>query len=376
MDSERLKQLEKAEEELQRRRERGKLAQRAFRKRQSKASRDKRDETQKLKAAIEEIVRAAGHNDHPELLRAIREAAETAGLDAQPLLVNDSGGDTEDSTIARTSPPLPEPRDLVSVSGNSPLRTTDTPQEMAIPNIQTECWLNDRAQTPPETGVALGWMSPRLDYGLWFDTCRFVRTEEPPQDIVPYLGKGKNTFAGRLFWTCVDYLLKLCRKAESYERTNPRLAKEVKEKIWSMIQHSPPLHNVRYILALAEARLEFRDRGYIEGDNPAGDSDSAKLLFGHVIADYTSRGEDTTVWLSPIEVECELRRRLSHSSFSHLEHALQLWDTNQGKGPLAEVVEPLIQRLVCNSICFGDGPRWRIDHVSAILNGNIKETSV
>ncbi|KAI1407389.1 hypothetical protein F5Y13DRAFT_131527 [Hypoxylon sp. FL1857] len=375
MDSERLKQLEQAEQELRRRRERGKLAQRAFRKRQGKKTvTDGNNETQRLKAAIEAIARVARQDDRPELLQAIREAAESAGseFDLQKSANDDTNSDTNSKSAAKRSSPLLDIVKPVTESQAASTGLTAITQESSLCSSGFTNWRSSNEKmTSLRARMNSERVRPRFDYGLWFNTDRFIRMDSPPLDIVPYLGPGMATFAGRIFWAAGEYLLNLCRRAEAYADTNPIAAREANEKIWGMVQHSPPLHNVRYIIALAEARREFRDRGYIEGNNPAGETDSAKLLQEHVLADYRSRGEDATLWLSPRAVENELRKRLSYKSYRSLEHALQLWDSKQA-GPSLEVAKSLIHALARTFICFGDGPRWRADRVSTLLGGNIQ----
>ncbi|KAI4859536.1 hypothetical protein F4820DRAFT_157677 [Hypoxylon rubiginosum] len=372
MDTERLKQLEKAEEELRRRRERGRLAQRAFRKRQGKVPQDKRDETQRLKAAIGEIIRVASCDDRPELLRVIADAAVVAGLDTR-MVADGSNGEDREQTSTDPSSPLPVSRNTKFSDGVLSIETRTDSQTSHDPADSESGWeLESQMAALQKPRMILGRISPRLDYGLWFDTNRYVRIDDPPSDIVPYLGEGKSTFAGHIFWACGEYLLGLCRSVESNESANPRAAREATEKIWNMVQHSPPLHNVRYIRALAEARAEFRDRGYIEGNNPAGEVDSAKNIQNLVAADYESRGEDTTGWLTPPGVEIYLRKRMSQESFKHFEYLLQLVDSHHDC-PLIELVRSLVQDLATSYICFGDGPRWHPDRISAIFSRKFQD---
>ncbi|KAI2777938.1 hypothetical protein F4815DRAFT_447740 [Daldinia loculata] len=377
MEPGRLKQLEQAEEELRRRRERGKIAQRAFRKRQSNTSRDKRNETQRLKEAISKIVRVARHDDRPELVKAIQEAAGVTGLDEHVVAELCDEGGNQTRRITKPSQPSPSSRDLLSTNTVSSTGLGTNTQGIP-PSIGARSgWiLKSQDSTPLGRGTDIGWMSTRLDYGLWFDTSRFIRVDKPPSDIIPYLGKGMSTFAGRLFWACGELLLEQCRRAELYAHTNPRVAREAREVIWNMVQHSPPLHNVRYIIALAEARREFRDRGYIEGDNPAGEIDSAFILQEQVMNDYKSKGQDATGWLSPMAVELELRRCLSLESSRQLDRVLQIWDSNQVEGPLLDMIQSLIWKLAASYICFGDGPRWRVDRVLALFSGSVQNAHV
>ncbi|KAI2464242.1 hypothetical protein F4781DRAFT_82375 [Annulohypoxylon bovei var. microspora] len=377
MASGRLKHLENAEEELRRRRERGRLAQRAFRKRQSnKVSKSESNETQKilkLKAAIEEIVRVTRSDDRPELVRAVRDAAELSGSDLRRSIEISGGRDEDGKATAGPSHSLPNTENLAPMNETRPTGSMSTTQETFVHH---ESWadlrLNNQKPTSFETRMDLERVKPRSDYGLWFDTSRFLRINDPPLDIVPYLGKGMKTFAGRLFWNSGEHLLDLYRKAEAYVKTNPPVAREANEGIWNMVQHSPPLHNIRYIIALAEARREFRDRGYIEGNNPAGEADSGELLNEHVLADYRSRGDDATIWLSPEGVEIELRGRMSGGLYRRLESVLEVWDLNQAGDPLAKVVQSLVHTLSKSCICFGNGPRWRADRVAALFNGSVQ----
>ncbi|KAI0896175.1 hypothetical protein F4806DRAFT_496295 [Annulohypoxylon nitens] len=375
MDSERLKELEDAEEELRRRRERGKLAQRAFRKRQrNKVLKEKRNEaqtSQRLKEAIDEIVKVARSDDRPELLRAIREAAEVIGSDAQESSgINDDRGE-EETADAELSPSCPSSNtgDLATTCNTQGITEKALGQNGNWPDLR----LNNQKSNSSGTGLSLERMermTPRLDYGLWFDAGRFVRIDDPPRDIVPYLGKGMKTFAGRLFWNCGECLLDLCHKAEAYNNINPLVAREANERIWNMVQHSPPLHNTRYIIALAEARREFRDRGYIESNNPAGEADSAEILHKQVLEDYEKRGGDAAIWLSPREVENELRRLMSDGLYGRVECVLDNWGSNPEGDPLTKMVQSLIHAMSNSFICFGNGPRWRADRVAAMFSGS------
>ncbi|KAI1086819.1 hypothetical protein F5B19DRAFT_487208 [Rostrohypoxylon terebratum] len=376
MDCGRLKELENAEEELRRRRERGKLAQRAFRKRQrNKASKEKRNDTQmsqRLKAAIDEIVKVARSDDRPELLRAIREAAEASGSHARESGEMGDDGVEEETSHGESSTPCPSSNkdDLITTCTTTSYNRGSTEQTTSQNGNRLDLRLNNQRSNSSGTGMSSERMTPRLDYGLWFDAGRFVRIDDPPRDIVPYLGKGMKTFAGRLFWKCGECLLDLCRKAEAYDNINPLVAREANERIWNMVQHSPPLHNTRYIIALAEARREFRDRGYIESNNPAGEADSAEILHKQVLEDYEKRGGDVAIWLSPTEVENELRRLMSDGLCGRVERVLENWGFNPEGDPLTKMVQSLIHAMSNSFICFGNGPRWRADRVAAMFNGS------
>lgn len=329
-----------------------------------KEKRNEAQTSQRLKEAIDEIVKVARSDDRPELLRAIREAAEATGSGAQESSgVNDDR--SEETANVESSPSCP--------SSNTGGLTAEQASSQNGNGNWLDLRLNNQKSNSSGTGVSLermGRKTPRLDYGLWFDAGRFVRIDDPPRDIVPYLGKGMKTFAGRLFWNCGECLLDLCHKAEAYNNINPLVAREANERIWNMVQHSPPLHNTRYIIALAEARREFRDRGYIESNNPAGEADSAEILHKQVLEDYEKRGGDAAIWLSPREVENELRRLMSDGLYGRVECVLDNWGSNPEGDPLTKMVQSLIHAMSSSFICFGNGPRWRADCVAAMFSGS------
>ncbi|EMR67429.1 hypothetical protein UCREL1_5550 [Eutypa lata UCREL1] len=391
-DEKRLKQLQAAEEELQRRRERGKLSQRAFRKRQSKASQDTREQNEKLKAAIEELVRVAGCNDRPELRKAIRNAALIAGVDARELDGPDDGGEgavhfnNVDIDTAAIN--------VISIiSGEPDPAITIGPPDFYPPTAAASSSSQQRRRP----------LSPRLDYGLWFEGTSFMRLVDPPLDIVPYLGEGMYTLAGRINWACTEYLVGVCRRVAAASSLSacsttgrsidPEAALRGCAEIRRMVQHSPPLHDVRYVKAMAETRLDFRRRGYIlvpkdsseDATACAGKRDSAARLQRQVERDYAARGQETHVWATPEDVAQHVRAQLGDKGFARLEDMLRYQDNSpritrppgyvDGDGHSDDgmfgqtyaLLRLLIQNLAESFVCFGDGPRWRADRVAALF---------
>ncbi|KAK8054537.1 hypothetical protein PG994_009604 [Apiospora phragmitis] len=97
-----------AEQEQKRRRERGREAQAAFRKRQAKAAKSIQEENKQLREAIESIVQAARKEDRSELVSAVRTAAGTVGMEAKHLELS-AADNTAISTDARTDCPNYDP---------------------------------------------------------------------------------------------------------------------------------------------------------------------------------------------------------------------------------------------------------------------------
>ncbi|CAJ2510432.1 Uu.00g051350.m01.CDS01 [Anthostomella pinea] len=405
MDRQRLEELQAAEEELRRRRERGRVSQAQFRKRQSQASQVMRDENQQLKAAIEDIVKVARRSDRDDLLRAVIRAAEAAGVVAPELV---SGSDADEDTVVEGTIGAPcsitaaasSTTHAASSSGPYVSIAMSTPVTSGVEPGRPTSIGESAVAFSNETSAYTSWTGPaqRLDYSVWIDASRFMRLINPPAGIVPYLGEGRHSFAGRVFWACCHYTANLCELALPYRHAQLRppayavqRGKEADARLRKLIQHSPPLQNVRYIKAMADARLEYREQGYIEGPNAAaGEEDSAALLQLQVAADYAERGEDQSKWLSPSAVEYHLRRQLGSVGFSRLEHTLRSCDAGADSGSLSNVdggglpvvrdqvpilVRLLVQKLAETFICFGDGPRWRTERVSALFSGDVEESS-
>ncbi|KAK1760156.1 hypothetical protein QBC47DRAFT_355367 [Echria macrotheca] len=227
--------------ELEHKRERGRLAQRAFRKRQIDTIRELREDNQALRAAIDRISRVYATGPvsqalHAELQTALEEAFRVAGLD--PSLArsfSDSGEDGEDDDVMSVPSGYPAPGQLgamLSQSGgnlslgasvfsappvsNQLAMTTQalnplyTQQAMTQPQMYSQ--LPFSTSSPPSPTLSSnGRMSPRMTYGLWFEPDRNIRIVQPPQDIIPYVGEGMRTLAGAIFWTGMGHSLNALR---------------------------------------------------------------------------------------------------------------------------------------------------------------------
>ncbi|KAI8626375.1 hypothetical protein F5Y19DRAFT_227909 [Xylariaceae sp. FL1651] len=392
-----------AEEELRRRRERGRLSQARFRKRQAQSSREMREENQTLKAAIADIARATRRNDRPNLLRTVRAAAEAASIDTSIL------DDESREYGAPEEPEFPEwgattQRSLSPVSSSDSACRTDesavadsysarrsqncdisTPNHQSRGRARRPCLSTSPSQSPLRSGR----LSPRLDYGIWVDASRAVRIAQPPVEIIPFLGAGRYTFAGQLYWACADYIISLCRvvtapnspspwfNGRPQERPNPR---EAEHRLWRVLQHTPPLRNVRLAQALAEAQREYRDHGFIWGDSPASNPDVGVLLRKEIESNYAARGDDLSVWMTITQLEKHMQRQLGDEAFSRLDKAMARFTTcveaageeSAADPDVCAVVKLLIKNLAESYTCFGDGPRWRADCVSALFSEKMK----
>ncbi|KAI0814442.1 hypothetical protein GGR55DRAFT_686771 [Xylaria sp. FL0064] len=374
-----------AEEELRRRRERGKQSQARFRKRQAQATQETRVQNEKMKAAIAEVVRATQRSDRPALLEAVRAAADIAGVDAPRLNEDNHEEDVEDG-ICEGNGAVNAP--VTDSSSSRTSRTLIDPQKGSKSPSENETYATtcgDISQFYSASTMS-GRLSPRLDYGIWIDATRAITVNKPPEEIIPFLGAGRYTFAGQLYWACTEYLISLCQAVTTPHLPSPWFAcnptsrpnpRDAETRLWTVLQHSPPMPSVRLAQALAEAQRQFRDCGYMRADSPAAfDERVGAKLRDRVEAKFAELGEDLGLWMTIAELEGHVRRQLGSEAFARLESAITACCiTNDAKvvsDDVRNVVRLLVKNLAESYTCFGDGPRWRTDAVSALFDRKMR----
>ncbi|KAI1736612.1 hypothetical protein F4680DRAFT_252238 [Xylaria scruposa] len=384
-----------AEEELRRRRERGRQSQARFRKRQAQAAREAQAENERLRAAIADIVNVAGGGDRlgPNLLNAIRAAADVAG-------VNTSALEKEDEVVAVVKRGAVVQALPMTTRGSDGL--TPTPSRGAGNRSASRGYLPHGGtwrSRSSSTSQSSGRLSPRLDYGIWVDSRRATKVSIPPHEIVPFLGPGRWTFAGQLYWACADYMISLCRLVTSPHTPTPWFGdlsrcpspREAEDRVWDLLQHSPPIHSVRLAQALAESQRAFRDIGWIPGDSPvvpcSGEGEDIEtLLRKEIEANYIARGHDLSAWMTIFQLEGHMRRQLGAAAFEKLERAtvavavansptVKVADNSEivavHDEEVRTITRVLIRNLAESYTCFGDGPRWKADRVSMLFTENM-----
>ncbi|KAJ9143810.1 hypothetical protein NKR23_g6276 [Pleurostoma richardsiae] len=156
---------EDAELASQQRRERGRLAQRAFRQRQIETIRALREENQALRDAIDTVSQAAARGDDGALRAAIQSARRIARL-GHPDSDDDDGN--EDSEEMQPSPCEEGP-------GSRPAEQSYPASDLYFPSQVSPQMFSSAispALAPPEVHpprAPSGRVSPRLTYGVWFE---------------------------------------------------------------------------------------------------------------------------------------------------------------------------------------------------------------
>ncbi|KAI1138896.1 hypothetical protein F5Y05DRAFT_425179 [Hypoxylon sp. FL0543] len=292
-----------AEDALRRRRERG-----------------RRSQNRRLKTAIEKLVNTIRGDEHPELLTSIFDVANAAGIDAK----------TPAHSVTAQSKPN-------HVSGNHRiLKSFVDSQEDITVNART---------------------------GNFMYHQHYMRVCIPPDDILPYLGKGAKTFAGIIFWSMMDHSQNKCTRRHT----------EVTALIQRGLRHSKVTESwaITYIQAMVEARQEYRLTGSISPEYAsAAEPDLGTVVRDQIKAEYRAQGKDPDKWLSAMGIEKRIKSMVDDNTFATFETVAR----RRGDPFLQHLFEMTMCKLSETCICFGDGPRWSVDVVDKLFLSWIHET--
>ncbi|KAF5975619.1 hypothetical protein FCOIX_7660 [Fusarium coicis] len=309
---------------FQRRRERGRRSQAAFRKRQAQSNHALADQNARLKQGIQRLLDAAQGDETPEMLGIFRDLALAADIEAPQSV---SQIETTGSSI----------RDLESET-----TTTDTT------NVQS---LFGDITLPVSPSQSTQY---RLECSMWLDPLHYLRVSLPPQDILPYLGPGAESFAGLLFWSVMEHYQTVCTRHNA------------KAVIQKGLKHSKATQDIRpsFIETMAKARVEYKQTGSIsQAHAVAAEKDLGLVLCNLIETEYRSTGKDPDQWLSCIGIEKRLQKSLAHDSLESLRIAAH----GDGDAALQYKLEHVKCRLYDNCVCFGDGPRWNVSYVDELF---------
>ncbi|KAI0129217.1 hypothetical protein F4776DRAFT_664612 [Hypoxylon sp. NC0597] len=332
-----------ADDALRRRRERGRRSQAGFRKRQAEANEQIRDQNRRLKSAIEKLLNTARGDEHPELLNSIFEVAEVAGIDIQ----------------RPTQKNTPQPR-RKHANGNHQILSypPDSEEDITVSAATGDFVRNPddqvslgSSQLPPSLAS-----SQRLRCGIWLDHQHYMRVSIPPDDILPYVGKGAKTFAGILFWSMMDHSQNKCTREHT----------EITTLIRRGLRHSKVTEGwaITYIQAMVEARQEYRQTGSISPQYAsAAEPDLGTVMHERIKAEYHAQGKDPDQWLSAMGIEKRIRSIVDNDAFAILETVAR----GGGNPFLRHLFEMTKCKLSESCICFGDGPRWSVDVVDRLF---------
>ncbi|KAH7161197.1 hypothetical protein EDB81DRAFT_335822 [Dactylonectria macrodidyma] len=343
--------MDNAAAELQRRRERARVSQRAFRIRQAETLRDLKEENARLKGAIKDVVEVSQSGDQPALRSAVHKAAAEAGLASE--LCHDSITPSDITSAAAG------PSTGLSTGSQWALMSSEVEQQPAL--------LTEQAGSVTLHDLGLqqsNCMAFRLNYGLLGWSTSLGHIVVPPLDIAPYLGLNQHTLAAQLYWYCTETSLNLLYRLAGQQPSKIAFVAQNHPVFAAMLRNVSSFCSHNYIIALAEARLEFYRVGYCKADNLAAMRDSALLLRQRVEQGYNAAGQDLDDWFNATKVARVVGETLQCRELRRLEAAIR----NDGTDVAARrLLEAFIHRFWLKSTCFGDGPRWKASYVSKLL---------
>ncbi|KAK4211490.1 hypothetical protein QBC37DRAFT_12574 [Rhypophila decipiens] len=325
--------------ELTQRRERGRMAQRAFRQRQITTIRDLKGKNQELVDAIEHVTRAAARfsridspssYDRASLDTAIKQARSLGGL--PPVRPDDVIRVERDHWLPisnslglePTQPSIPTAKDSDVSSRDSSLPSqTVSVEDMVYQDFQnrtvqnntrnqslvtrqynsnTDSYFTSQETSAPAITTATGGrVSPRLTYGIWFEPDRFIRVINPPSDILPYLGPNINTLAGAIYWAGLGYGFTVLKEVLRMRAQTAAVASSLLQNpgpgsdplpiVTRLFGHSikaagPDADGEQILHDVIHARFTWRKQGYIPGDHPGADPEITRKLFSKVVEDF------------------------------------------------------------------------------------------
>ncbi|KAF4431495.1 hypothetical protein FACUT_8616 [Fusarium acutatum] len=309
---------------FQRRRERGRRSQAAFRKRQAQSNHALADQNARLKQGIQRLLDAAQGDERPEMLGIFRELALAADLEAPPK-VSMIGAELSRTEVSESDTTTADANSFQTLFSDIPLPV-------------------NRSQSTQY----------RLECSMWLDPLHYLRVSLPPQDILPYLGPGAETFAGLLFWSIMEHYQTVCTQHNA------------KTVIQKGLKHSKATQDIKpyFIETMAKARVEYKQTGSIsQAHTVAAEKDLGLVLCNLIETEYRSKGKDPDQWLSCIGIEKRLKKTMSDDLLESLRDAA-LGGEN---AVLHYLLEDVKCRLYDSCVCFGDGPRWDVKIVDQLF---------
>ncbi|ESU07126.1 hypothetical protein FGSG_01772 [Fusarium graminearum PH-1] len=240
---------------LQRRRERGRRSQAAFRKRQAKSTQALTDQNCRLRNGVQLLLDEARGDERPEMLDILRDLADAADLNIPATL--SSKASTTTTKLTNTTP-----------------EDFDTFKTSLVPSQIIDVPLNLK------TFPAASTTQYRLDCSVWLDPLHYLRVSIPPQDLLPYIGPGAETFAGLLFWSVMEHSQSGC------------LRHDVVSNVKACLGHSSVTRDIKptFIQTMARARIEYKKTGSISQEHAVAGEDDLGLVLSRFVSEMDLAG--------------------------------------------------------------------------------------
>lgn len=329
-------------EGTKKRREKGRLAQRVFRQKQIDTIRILKDENQKFRDAIAAIS-AAATGDQVILNRAIKDARRIAGTNDSSDNANNDHADSHQTTDL-----VPKPSFAGALS------------EMPGYGYRHDATIDQTYHWSPQPNFQISDLlsAPANDMHL--------RITAAPAEIVPYLGTEAYTVAGQIHWIAMAYGYSAA-KALREATPSVHLNKYASEAFAKTMQYA----SIDDVLSVLRGRLMYRKHGFMAGDDHGGYDPWTARAIMMIIVDRCAPVERHLLFTA-FDVAERLRNELGASRFAKLEAAL----AGQASISWIAVTRSFTRELAFHAICYGEGPRWRAEHIVAAARRWILGTSL
>lgn len=168
---------------------------------------------------------------------------------------------------------------------------------------------------------------------------------------------------------CLDYACSIMGEAAVTESDGRRLLQclpsetAARQLVNGALRYVEPCRDIAYRMVLVEARVEFRNLGYMRSDNRRADEISRRTLETSVRKALRMRSVRMNEWWTALNIEAYIQRKMGVLPFSRLQRSL-LDDDSTG----SRIVSALAQILAPRAVCFGNGPRWSRPHVIMLVD--------
>ncbi|KAJ9402544.1 hypothetical protein DTO282F9_740 [Paecilomyces variotii] len=409
------------------RREKGRMAQRAFRQRQIDTINKLEEEVSLLRDSIRKICQAATNElssvnqkslflsslplqdsqqtAESELLKAIRYAGQVAGVDESGSMEDGHGSGSNQNNVSsgQISDPVdsqaPPSDTLIGTEGwlltdTSPSSANNIPLQPKDLGYLADPIRNDVATTilPQEsrysssldTGLAPYNFDPLLPSSSPLPIPKYLKPKTLPFHMLPYMDRDADTFAGRIFWKSLSLAFQYgtaslvpppLQSNQHTVRRTPNAEDEKTAHASKMLSHSSAVIGKEAALRRIGARLEFLRTGTLDTDSPLWDANSSIQLRVLIEEDAQRRGEKMSDWLRIPDIVDYISSRCGMSSFAQLDalgtasvDGVGIDGIGRAAGQGGGLVTRLIEDIAWNASCFGDGPRYRAREVKEVID--------
>lgn len=357
-----------------RRRERGRVAQSAFRKRQAEAKGNLQHQNAALKDAIAAIAAEVTMADRPELKASVQRAARLAQLDDHK--------SNSSAWLRAKNHRLISPDDVEDVTFH--MRETSRLSRCNDDHVA----VSNRAATTSRVAAQDQQHQPCNGSKLEEGQNRCKECEAINSSLLKFIGVSSFDFASILFWHIFlkheaqhhgqETLLQWQNRKQRLLTSAGVLAEAQGQAAHpNLVMQAASLQNSgpEAWLAKVEARLDYCKRQSFSYylTNKAGQDAGSPLAEEHEWLENMSSGEAPKKWLSVTCVECRIRFIVGEEVFAAIAGpVIDRWEQGKDMLTLKEstgMIDKLLDALSDTLICSGNGPRWDV----GVFDATVKE---